>query len=279
MFERIVVVVDGSKTSQYAIDASITIAREVGGTMTFCITVDPDLFGEGIGVAGLAEMAVIDCRKLLEAAIERARNAGIENATGHILAEDPVHAVVDTARDTNSDLIMMGLAPKVGILRPFMRSIAEEILRNTKIPLLIMRRPARGYLTRRILVPLVNNDLCRIAIAHSIDIALQFRAVLIFCSVEKRSAEEEDIREILDYAKSSAEARDIPNEELVLENRNGIPDTIAHIAEITDCDSIVMATNLRTGIPRLIEGSVSAAVTYASDVPVILVRRCENSTP
>jgi nucleotide-binding universal stress UspA family protein len=274
MFERIVVIVDGSKTAQYAIDASITVAREVGGSITFCITVDPDLFGEGIGVAGLAEMAVMDCRKLLEAATDRARAAGIENVTAHILAEDPVHAVVDTARDTNSNLIMMGLAPKVGILRPFMRSIAEEILRGTKIPLLIMRRPARGYLTRRTLVPLVNNELGRIAIAQAIDIALQFRAALIFCSVEKRTADDEDIREILDYAKSSAEARGIVTQELVLENRNGIPDTIAHLAEITECDSIVMATSLRTGIPRFIEGSVSAAVTYASDVPVILVRRC-----
>ncbi len=48
---------------------------------------------------------------------------------------------------------------------------------------------------------------------------------------------------------------------------------IVRNATLQDCDSIVIATHARAGIPRIAEGSVAQAVIFSSDVPVILVRR------
>jgi nucleotide-binding universal stress UspA family protein len=47
---------------------------------------------------------------------------------------------------------------------------------------------------------------------------------------------------------------------------------IVRNADVHACDSVVMASHARQGLPRLIEGSVTEAVMYASDVPVVIVR-------
>jgi len=38
------------------------------------------------------------------------------------------------------------------------------------------------------------------------------------------------------------------------------------------CESIVMATNAREGYTGLVQGSVTEAVIYSSNVPVVVVR-------
>jgi nucleotide-binding universal stress UspA family protein len=271
MPKQILVIVDGSDTSNYAVDSSITLALEVGGHITFCVTVDPDLFGDGVGVLSLAELALGRCQQMLNDATERAHNRGCNSVTGRILREDPVAAVVRVAKEDHSDFIMMGLAPRVGILRPFMRSLAERILRETDIPLCAMRRPARKKLSRRILVPLVNDETTEVAVDHAISLAVTLKATLVFCTVETNKSVGDC--PTLDAAKTAANARGVQAEELLLPSEDGVPQTIAHIAHISACDAIIMASHMRQGWPRIIEGSVTGAVIYASDVPVIVVRK------
>jgi nucleotide-binding universal stress UspA family protein len=271
MFERIVAIVDGSETSHYAIGASITVAREDVDELMFCVTIDPELSADGVGMTCFEQMAVQLSRRMLDEALQRAQASGVPRASGKILQDEPARGVVAFARAERAGLIIMGLAPRIGILRPFMRSLAEEILRETTIPLLAVRRPARGKLNRRILVPIVDDELSHIGVSYAIELAKNFRSSLFFCTVQDASGERAAMH-ALNRARADADAAGVASDELLLPRGDDICNAIVRNADVHACDSIVMATHLREGLPRLIEGSVTEAVLYASDVPVVIVR-------
>jgi len=147
---------------------------------------------------------------------------------------------------------------------------AEEILRETTIPLLAVRRPARGKLNRRILVPIVDGELSHLGVSYAVELAKSFRSSLFFCTVQ--DAGERAAMPALNAARAAADAAGIASGELLLPRGDDITSAIVRNADVHDCDSIVMATHTRQGLPRLIEGSVTEAVLYASDVPVVIVR-------
>ena len=76
----------------------------------------------------------------------------------------------------------------------------------------------------------------------------------------------------LNLARDAAAAGGVAADELLLPSGDNICESIVRNAAIHDCDSIVMASHARQGLPRIIEGSVTEAVIYASAVPVVIVR-------
>ena len=271
MFERIIVIVDGSETSQYAVGASITIAREDASPLVFCVSIDPALRADGIGGDCFAEIATHMSQQMLDDALGQAAAREAPPATGKILTDDPVHGLVAMARQEGAGLIVLGVKPRIGLLRPFMRSLAQEVLRETMIPLCVVRRPARGRLSRRVLVPIVTDDLSQTAVEFATTLGRNFRSTLLFCVAES-AANEGAARVHLERAKAHAAASGVDVAEFVLPERGGIPNAIARSAELHACDSIVMASHMRDGLPNLDESSVTGAVIYSSDVPVIIVR-------
>jgi nucleotide-binding universal stress UspA family protein len=276
MFSHIVVIVDGSPTSQYAIGASLTVARAIGSQLHFYLSVDPELTADGVGMLSMAQMAEELKRKQLDDALARAAQAGIHGATGSIRVGDPAKGVIQTARDRDADLIMLGAAPLVGLLRPFIRTLANTVLQETTIPLCVLRRPARGYLSHRIIVPIVDDALADLAISEAITIARQFGSTLIFCSVATSSGAVV-AEDAVQRALRIAAAHGIPAEELVVPPAGGVTKAIVRNADLQGCDLIVMATHVRRGLPRLIEGSITEAVVATSDVPVVIVRNAHPS--
>lgn len=271
MFDRIVVIVDQSETSQYAVGASITLAKELGAKIHYCLTVDPYLTAPDIGAMAFAAMAQALQEKTLRETLARARAAGAAEATGEVLNDGLVTAVVDMARARNADAIMLGFKPRVGILRPFIRTLTETLLVQTTIPIVAVRRPSRGFLTHRIIVPIVDDVLSQLAVNEAIGIAQRFHSTLVFCSLITKAGEA-SARHAVETAIAVAREHGVKAEELVLAPMGSVSQTIVRNADVLACDSIVMATHMRQGIPRIVEGSVTEAVVYASDVPVVMVR-------
>jgi nucleotide-binding universal stress UspA family protein len=271
MFDHIVVIVDEAETSLYAVGASITLAKELGAKIHYCLTVDPDLTAPDIGAMPMAAMALALREKTLRETLARASDAGVAGATGEVLYEGGVSGVVAVARARKADAIMLGFKPRVGILRPFIRSLTHTLLTQTTIPIIALRRPARGYLTHRIIVPIVDDVLSQVAVKEAVGIAQRFHSTLVFCSLIT-SAGEASAHDAVNDAMAFAQQHGVKAEQLVLAPMGTVSKTIAENADLHACDSIVMATHLRQGIPRIVEGSITEAVVYASDVPVVIVR-------
>lgn len=138
----------------------------------------------------------------------------------------------------------------------------------------------------RILVPTDGSAGVERAVSHAVDLAAAHDAVIHavyvvntagFTGLPMESSWEgveqmlrEDAEQALSVVRELAEDRDVAVETHVLE---GPPQReIVRYAEEEGCDLVVMGTQGRGGIDRLLLGSVAEKVVRASNVPVMTVR-------
>lgn len=145
MFKAILVPVDESPQALAAVDLAISLAKELRASLTLVHAVDPAAIATAADDASAATVMEIELdelqaagKELLAATATRAREAGIEATT--VLRDGvPSATILDTARRTGSDLIVMGTHGRHGVARFFLGSCAEAVLRESPIPVLVKR--------------------------------------------------------------------------------------------------------------------------------------------
>jgi len=148
MYLRILVPIDGSAAAERGLDEAIALARQLGSTLHFLSVVDARLLGMAASVCVPPEHLVEDWRiageKLVPAAVERARSQGVQ-AHG-VVRCDPDHRVYEVilreAQNVNADLIVMGTHGRSGLPRLLLGSDAEFVLRQSPVPVLLVRAAA-----------------------------------------------------------------------------------------------------------------------------------------
>jgi nucleotide-binding universal stress UspA family protein len=82
-----------------------------------------------------------EARRQLEVYQQRVQTAGL---TGEIVIVQgiPFQAVVDTAREQQADLIVMGTHGRTGLPHALLGSVAEKVVRLAPCPVLVTRQPA-----------------------------------------------------------------------------------------------------------------------------------------
>ncbi len=150
MFDRILIPVDGSKNSEKGAKVGIELAKLSRGKAIIVYVAD---IGKYISPAGLiqpfggispeavdsiaasireaGEKAVLQVTKLAEA-------SGITSES-LIVEGDPASEILRTAEENEIGVIVMGSIGKTGLEKFLMGSVAEKVVRNSKLPVLIVR--------------------------------------------------------------------------------------------------------------------------------------------
>jgi nucleotide-binding universal stress UspA family protein len=141
-FQRILVPIDGSETSNKALVTALQIARDDGGQVRLVFALDEMAYISGYEYAGnLIEFARQDAVKTLEDGLAIAAAAGVPcdkrliDAPGRRLGE----TVADEARAWGADLVVVGTHGRRGIGRVLLGSGAEQIIRMASTPVLVIR--------------------------------------------------------------------------------------------------------------------------------------------
>lgn len=146
MFKRILVPVDGSDTSDLALDAAIRLARSFNSRLRLVHALDEPLWLAAWGIhgrtsAGLHEAMRQGGDELLHKMTDKARAAGVE--TDMMLFDKPGlrlgDAVVTAVKLWGADLVVVGSHGRKGFNRLVMGSGAEHVLRVAPVPVLVMR--------------------------------------------------------------------------------------------------------------------------------------------
>jgi nucleotide-binding universal stress UspA family protein len=146
MYQRILVPVDGSPTSQLGLAEAIELAKLTGGQLRLLHMVDVLSIATGMGTY---PMPTVDFfaymresgQKILDEAREQAANQGV--TTEVILNE--VHSgrladlVVEQALAWPADLVVLGTHGRRGVGRILLGSDAEQIVRIAPVPVLLVR--------------------------------------------------------------------------------------------------------------------------------------------
>jgi len=151
MFKRILVPIDGSDAGREGLDEALRLAPAWGSTLRLFQATCTYPFA--LEMANSADLEGYRCslRKrvdhLLADADALVRKAGLraETIVRELAQGTPARAIVEEAASSNCDLIVMGTHGRSGIARAVAGSNAEEVVRRSSVPVLVVHRPKRRH--------------------------------------------------------------------------------------------------------------------------------------
>ena len=208
-------------------------------------------------------------------------------------SDAPPERLVAYTEDQDIDLVVMGTHGRRGIRRMILGSVTEEVLRKASCPVLTVRSDAEEapkQAIRRILVPVDFSEASEIAVQHAKEIAQTYGAEIdllhvveevVYPSaygVEPPYVPSQDVVARVEKALGSMAREDIGYEHVQVSARIGYaPLTILDYVESNDIDLIVLATHGRTGLDRMLLGSVAERVIRRAPTPVFIVKPDQKS--
>jgi nucleotide-binding universal stress UspA family protein len=279
MHRNILVPVDGSPLSEYAVPFAIEIARRGGGRVKIL-----RVLGEPILPARVPVSVQASERKLARAETDRLL-AAHKNPEVPIEADVRIGLVLDEIlrAAAKEDLVVMTTHGRGGIRRWVMGSVADRVVRLGSKPVLVIHPPKKRSLAtaeaaalrmfRDALVALDGSPLAEQALGELKQFATGDTRIHFLRVVEKNAgAPARDLAEsYLRDAASSLEARGVKVEKVVAA-ADSPAEAIADTALRRGCGVIVMTTRGAGEIARWILGGVTDKVVRLGPTPVLVIR-------
>lgn len=316
MIDRVLIGLDGSRLAEavlpYAItlaqaaDAEILLVRAIpaGDTLEPVDTVNPTL---------LPYMAVMpeahptardaspraqrhEAEAYLDEVAARLGKSGVA-CRAFVIAGEPADVLVEEARLRDVSLILLGTHGRSGLGRWIYGSVAEAVLSQSPVPVLLVRgwergdsAPASGAIST-ILVPLDGSATAEAALPLAAELGRILQAKLhlvrivppvttvasggvlgidVASTALVEDLDENAAKEYLSNLVSSLSEQGLT---LTAAVKFGQPASrIVAEASEQQADLIIMATHGRTGLARTLVGSVALRVLHLGQLPVLLVR-------
>jgi nucleotide-binding universal stress UspA family protein len=148
MYQRILVPVDGSATSMRGLDEAIRLAKLTGGQIRLLNLVEDPTMSAGYASFGAYAGEVLPMlrsagEEILAKGRARAAEAGVaaDSQLFEGLATRLADAVEQEAQRWGADLVVLGTHGRRGASRFFLGSDAEQVLRSSPVPVLLVRMP------------------------------------------------------------------------------------------------------------------------------------------
>lgn len=144
MYQRILVPVDGSSTSNLALQEAIKLAKQVGARLELVHIYEDAVYLVDENYFNYEELqkTIHDCgEKMLTAAEAMAQAAGIPVETRLIPSNNEriANILVEEAKRWQAELIVIGTHGHSGFSRLLLGSVAEGVVRIAPIPVLLIR--------------------------------------------------------------------------------------------------------------------------------------------
>lgn len=293
----IMVPLDGSRFAEHALPYALGVARRTGAELSLALVHTPvDVLSASYPLAEEIHRQDAEARKTnaayLEALLETVRSTGVN------VRPAPLYGPVATSLnryvvEEGIDLVVMTTHGRGGLERAWLGSTADRLLRITPAPVLLVRpsEESRDPVSSAppfdsVVAALDGSDIAEAALREAAQLELLGRSVTlarviplpvtgyspyVVSGPRTLQVQQENARRELGDVSGE---RWLRNRRVDIEARvDAFPaQAIMDIADERDADLIVMGTHGRSGLRRLVLGSVADKVVRGSGRPV-LVRR------
>ena len=147
MYRRILVPVDGSKTSDSSLQEAIRFAQQQNALLKLVHVIEDARFFDAEGMIDyttLRDMARRSGEQVLAHAAEAVKQAGLVAETDLIESDGRrvEDMIVAEAKRWMADLIVIGTHGRSGVSRLMFGSVAEGVVRGSPTPILLIRSSA-----------------------------------------------------------------------------------------------------------------------------------------
>ena len=140
---KVLVPVDFSSRTQQVLDFATDLAKRYEASLDLIYVYEPLTYAlpEGYVLVTPDQLREIlgQFEKQLAGAKQRAAAAGVPNVQTVLLQGSPIGEILRYAQERGTDLIVMGTHGRTGARRLFIGSVAENIVRASKCPVLTVR--------------------------------------------------------------------------------------------------------------------------------------------
>lgn len=184
--------------------------------------------------------------------------------------EAAYRVILEETEKRRPDLIVMGRRGHTGVSRLLLGSSTARVIGLSPVNLLVVPRTA-PLTFRRLLAASDGSPYSQAAWREALDLAGAWTSELLAVSVAKEKRALPEVEEILTKMRLEAERQGIPLTALAL---LGAPDDAIVQAALTHgADLLILGSHGRTGIRRLLMGSVTELVIGHTSCPVLVVKR------
>lgn len=280
-YRKILVAVDGSASSRNALRQAFRLAVDEKCWITVTSVVPP--YEGDVDLTGVQDIRALLARPCEESLREAQRIAEEERTLIKTVCEEgeTYERIVDLAEGSNSDVIVMGRRGTHRLERALIGSVTARVIGHTQRDVLVVPAGSRlGW--KKILVGTDGSKFSKVATDKAIDFARAYGGALQVISIVDVPAElyaeapasvEDMVRKAKEYTaavRKQAEAAGVPVETFIGEAETW--EAIVKLAREQAVDIIVMGSHGRTGLRRLLMGSVTEKVIGNAACPVLVAR-------
>lgn len=268
-FEKIVLATDGTDISTGAVRVALNMASQCGSQLTV-MHMAPTYPGYAMfnptGV-GEAEQAGQEVLKQVEA---QAGTACVNCAPVLRYGDEPVREIAAQAEESQADLVVMGRRGVHWLERLMLGEAAARVVGHVHCSVLVVPKES-GMWEKGILVAVDGSrhaDVAAVAagaLAKHCGLPL---TVLAVCASDDLKCDM--VKPLADRVRDLLRQEGVAADSIVVEGK--VADAIVQAAKDNDCDLIVVGSHGRTGLDRILMGSVSQQVVVQAKCPVMVVK-------
>jgi nucleotide-binding universal stress UspA family protein len=281
IYKKILIAIDGSKTSLNALREFITFSRADNPDITI-VSVIPPYDGDlnALWVDNIASAIKKQCDMALTDAVKIAKEAGV--TVRAVCEEGEIHErIVDLADAENFDLIVMGKKGLSLIEKAFVGSVTTRVIGYSRQDVLVIPHGAK-IAWDNLLIATDGSVYSEAAAMKAVKIASQYHSKVKALSVVDVTVEfmiraQEVYKNLVEKAKgitssikTKAFSMGVDVEPIVRDGE--VYKTIIDVAKECQTDMIVMGSLGKTGIKRLLMGSTAERVLGHASFPVLIVK-------
>ena len=290
MFNTILVPLDGSPESNVSLPLARSLAQSSGGSIWLLRVATESALPDD-------HVATHEAGQSIERIARELASSGVD--VHPVIREgDAAQEIIHLSRDVGADLIVMRTRGRSGLERAVFGSVAEEVLKKSPVPLVLVRPGGRRIShIRKLLVPVDGSPGGAVALRTAAEVAqatgasIKVLQVVVPIPMQAYAApydyggaafydsawDDDALASARMYVEAVAARLRGLGLSVDAEARmaRGVADAIVETAEQTSVDLIVMSTQALTGPARALLGSVADAVVRTSHCPVLLVHRAE----
>jgi len=185
-----------------------------------------------------------------------------------VLFHKAYDGIIDESEKNNVDLIVMGSKGTTGLEEMLVGSNTEKVVRNSKIPVLVIKKEIKNFKIDNIVF----------ASNFNLDARSTFQRILDFTSIFDAQLHLLKINTIHNFEttkKSSDAIRnfindfDLNNYTLNIYNDVSVEAGVLNFAKVIDADVILLNTHGRRGLAHLFAGSITEDLANHAKLPVL----------
>ncbi|MGD1889116.1 MAG: universal stress protein [Cyclobacteriaceae bacterium] len=274
--KTILVPTDFSDQATYALDMAADIARKSNAQVQLLNVVEAP---HGSSFSALGEVSMPDASdnlyfvRLIEAAKKKFDEMAVEGKYSDIKLEGlvevghPFEHISRSIAEHEVDLVVIGTRGSSGLEEIFVGSNTEKVVRRVDCPVLSVKSPVSTDSIKDIAFATNFRDDYSKLIEQLVKLQKVFDATIHLVSINTPSNFEND-RYYKQAMKKFAEEYKLENYTMNVYNDDPEEDGIIYFAEDIDADMIALGTHGRTGISRLLSGSIAEDVVNHAKRPV-----------